>query len=70
MGTQRVQMKGVPPWLVRWAYRAGTIDFCSALDALAGPIQNFFLLFRTLFHFICPHRLASWAGSRAGLPVS
>jgi hypothetical protein len=27
MGTYRVQMKGVHPWLVRWARRAGTIFF-------------------------------------------
>ncbi len=28
MGTQRVHIKGVLTWLVRWARRAGTIDFC------------------------------------------
>jgi hypothetical protein len=33
-GVQRVQMKGVLPWLVRWACRAGTREFCSALPAL------------------------------------
>jgi hypothetical protein len=38
MGTQRVQMKGALPWLVRWACRAGTRDFSSALAAL-GPVQ-------------------------------
>ncbi len=27
MGIQRVHMKGDLPWLVRWACRAGTIDF-------------------------------------------
>jgi hypothetical protein len=30
MGTQRVQMKGVLPWLAHWA-----------LGALVGPVQNF-----------------------------
>jgi len=30
----RAQMKGVLPWLVRWACHAGTRDFCSALVAL------------------------------------
>jgi hypothetical protein len=54
--------------LVRWAYRAGTRGFCSALAALVGPVQNFF--HHTLFPFLCSHRLASWAGSRAGSPVS
>ncbi len=43
MGTQRVQMKGVHFWLVRWACSAGTRDFCSAFAALVGQIQNIFL---------------------------
>ncbi len=42
MGTQGVQMKGVLPWLVCWALRAGTRDFCPALAALEGPVQNVF----------------------------
>ncbi len=44
MGTQRVQMKGALPCLVRWACRAGTRDFCSALAVLVGPEQNIFFL--------------------------
>jgi hypothetical protein len=40
MGTQRGQMKGVLSWLVRWAYRADTREFCSALAALVGPVQT------------------------------
>ncbi len=48
MGTQRVQMKGVLLWLVCWACRASTKDFCSAL---AAPVQFFFLTVQcTLFH--------------------
>jgi hypothetical protein len=35
-------MKGVFYWLVRWACRAGTGDFCSALAALISPVQNIF----------------------------
>jgi hypothetical protein len=31
-------MKGVLPWLVRWACRAGTRNFCPALAALVGPV--------------------------------
>ncbi len=42
MGTQRVQMKGVFSWLVRWACRDCTRDFCSALAALVSPVQNIF----------------------------
>jgi hypothetical protein len=49
MGTQRVQMKGVLSWLVRLAFRAGTRDFCSALAALVGPVQN--ILFLTVHYF-------------------
>ncbi len=43
-GIQRVQMKGALPWLVSWACRAGTRDFCSTLAALVGPVQNIFFL--------------------------
>jgi hypothetical protein len=35
MGNQRVQMKGVLPWLVRWALHAAR-HFCPALAALVG----------------------------------
>ncbi len=42
MGTQRGQMKGVHSWLVYWACRADTKDFCSALAALVGPSKIFF----------------------------
>jgi hypothetical protein len=65
MGTRGgVHMKGVCPWLVRWAFRAGTRDFRPALAALVGPVQNIFSQYN------CPHCPASWEGSRAGSPVS
>ncbi len=35
-------MKGVPPWLVIWARRAGTRDFFPALAALVGPVYKIF----------------------------
>jgi hypothetical protein len=71
MVTQRVQMKGIFPWLVRWACRAVTRDFCSALTALVGPVRTkYFFPHRTLLKFLCPHRSASWAGRHAGSPVS
>jgi hypothetical protein len=63
-GTQRVQLKEVLPWLVCWACRTGTQEFCSALAALVGRVQNYF------FQFLCPCRPASWAISRAGSPFS
>jgi hypothetical protein len=59
MGTQRVQMKGVLPWLVRWACRAGTRAFCSALAALVGPVH------RTLFQFNSTVPIAQQAGQAA-----
>ncbi len=40
MGTQRVQMKGVLPRLVRWACRAFTWDFCSDFAALVSPVHQ------------------------------
>ncbi len=43
-------MKVVLSWLVCWACRASTKDFCSALAALVGPVQNIFP-YRTLFQF-------------------
>ncbi len=42
IGTRRVQMKAVLSWLVRWASRAGTRDFCSALTSLVGPVLKIF----------------------------
>jgi hypothetical protein len=62
-------MKGVPPWLVRWARRAGTRDFF--LSCLGWPSQpSTFFPHRTLFLFMCPHRPATWADRRAGSPIS
>jgi hypothetical protein len=65
MGTQRVQMKGVLPWLVRCARPAGTKDFYPALAALIIPVQNIFLLTVQYFN-LC----VSWVCSRAGPHVS
>ena len=62
-------MKGILPWLVRWTRCAGTRDFYAALAALVSQVQNIFSS-RTQFQFMCPHRLATLAGSRAGPPVS
>ncbi len=62
-------MKSVLPWLVRWASRAGTIDFCPALNTLVSPVTKYYFPHRTLFHFIRPHRPATWVGSRAGSPA-
>jgi hypothetical protein len=67
MGTQGVHMKGFLPWLVRLARSR----FLSCLARSSRPsTKYFFFPHRTLFHFIRTHRLASWAGSRAGSPVS
>jgi hypothetical protein len=70
MGTQRVHMKGGFLWLVHWPRRVGTItsDIGPALAALVSQLQNTFSL-TVLFHFICYHRPASWAGSLDASPV-
>ncbi len=66
MGTQRVQMKGSLPWLVRWADLAGTRDFLSCLSCSSRPGTKYFFPHRTLFQFIWPHR-AQQAGQAAVL---
>ncbi len=35
-------MKGVLPWMVRWALLAGTRDLYSALAALGSPVKHIF----------------------------
>jgi hypothetical protein len=67
----------VLPWLGRWTCLAGTRYFCPAgtrdicpvLAALVSPVHNFFRHL-TLFHFICPHRLTSWALGRESCNVA
>jgi hypothetical protein len=54
MGTQRVQMKGALPWLVRWACRVGTRDFCPALAALVRPVKSIFFLTVQYFNSLVP----------------
>jgi hypothetical protein len=61
MGTQRVQMKGVLPWLVRWICCAGTSDFCPVLAALVGPVENISFPPRTVFQLICHRQQAGQA---------
>jgi hypothetical protein len=55
-------MKGVLPWLVRRACRAGTRDLHSALAALIDPVQK--ILFSSPYYFnsFVPiaDRSASW----------
>jgi hypothetical protein len=59
-------MKGVLSWLVRWACRAATRDFCSSLAALVGLVQNilFFLTVHYLNSFV---PIAQQAGQAAVL---
>jgi hypothetical protein len=63
MGTQRVQMKRALLWLIRWAFRAGTRDFWSALAARVGPVQNIFFLTVHYFNAFVP--IAQQAGQVA-----
>jgi hypothetical protein len=50
------------------AVRYQIVFFC--LGCSSQPSTKYFSPHRTLFHFLCPHRPASKAGSRAGSPVS
>ncbi len=71
MGTQRGQIKGVLSWLARWACRTSTRDFCSALAAIVGPVQNIFLITVLYFNAFVPS--AQEAGQPAvlgSLPLS
>ncbi len=45
-GLKEYSWKGLP-WLVRWACRAGTRDFCPGFAALVSPVQNIFFPHRT-----------------------
>jgi hypothetical protein len=47
-------------------FRVGTRDFYPGLAALVGPVKYIFFPHK----FMCPHRPATWARSRAGPPVS
>jgi hypothetical protein len=67
---QRVQMERVLPWLDRWVRRAGPRWLLSCLGCSGQLSTKYFFTHRTQFQFMCPHRLATWAGSRAGPPVS
>jgi hypothetical protein len=62
-------MKGVPPWLVRWARLSGSRDFYPACSGQSGT-KYFFLTVKYLNLCPGPHRTATWASSRAGLPIS
>jgi hypothetical protein len=66
MVTQRVQIKGVLPWLVRWACRSGTIHFCSAFAALFGPGQYNFFLTIHYFHSFVPIAQQAWQAAVLG----
>jgi hypothetical protein len=68
MGTQSVQKKGVLPWLVRCACRAGTRDFFSALAALVSPVQNIIFLIKYTAYFNSFVHIAQqlWQGAVLG----
>ncbi len=68
MGTRRGLMKGVLPWLNRWTRNDGTIDFCPALAAVVNTVQNIISSPYTFSLKLSPS--PSWAGGRAGSPVS
>ncbi len=71
VGTQRVQMKGVLPCLIRSGCFEGTRYFYPTLAGLVGLIQSIFFL---IVHFFISFHLSplpsTWAGCHAGSPVS
>jgi hypothetical protein len=58
--------EGDLPWLFHWARPAGTRDFCPALAALVGPVQNMFFLAVPYFNSFVP--FAQQAGGHAVMP--
>jgi hypothetical protein len=72
MGTYEVQMKGVLPWMVLWACRAATRDFCAAMAALVSPVKKNFFLIIHYFTLYVPiaQQPGQWAYSLAWSPVS
>jgi hypothetical protein len=58
-----------PSMFVLQARRAGTRDLYPSLAALVSSVQHIIFLAAHVF-IICPHRPATWAGSRARSPVS
>jgi hypothetical protein len=69
-GDSKSTMKGVLSLLFRWACLVGTRDFCFCLGCSSQPSTKYFFPHRTLFPFLCASCPASWAGSRAGSPIS
>ncbi len=56
-------MKGVLPWLVSWACRAGTRDFCPALSDPVGPVgYTIFFPYHTVHYFTSFVPIAQQAG--------
>jgi hypothetical protein len=47
-------MKGILPWMVRWARRASTVHFCPALAALVSPVQTITFLIAHFFALLVP----------------
>jgi hypothetical protein len=60
MGTPGVHMKGVLPWMVRWACRVSTRDFFPALATIVGLVQN--MCFFTIHYFTSFVLIAQQAG--------
>jgi hypothetical protein len=59
------------PFLVHLACRNGTVDFCSALAALVGPVQNIFFLTEHYFNsFVLIAQQAGQAAVLGSLSLS
>jgi hypothetical protein len=58
-------MKRVLSWLILWACRAGTRDFCTALAGLVSPVKNIF--YHPVHYFNAFVPIARQAGQAAVL---
>ncbi len=68
--SQRGQKRGFFSLLVRWACKCRYKRFLFFPGCSSGPSTKYFFPSHPLLQFLCPHRPARWAGSRAGSPVS
>jgi hypothetical protein len=60
MGTQRLLMKAVLPWLIRRALCVSSRIFCPDLTALVGPVQHIFFFTLHYFNSFAPIAQQAW----------
>jgi hypothetical protein len=66
MGNQRVEMRGVLPWRVRWTRRAGTKGVCLALSTVVSQLQNIIFLTAHFFTVLGLIAQQAWQATMLG----